>query len=63
MNYDELIEQYKAQIRLCEKRVSELKQELYKSTGGYRDELYVRIAILNQEIDDIWDSINMMKGY
>lgn len=64
-----LIEQYETQIKLLEERVSKLMQELNSSSGGfaikggYRDEMYVRIKILNQEIDDMWDSINMMKGY
>ena len=60
---NELIEQYKTQIRLLEKRVKELTQELYCLDGGHRDELYIRIALLNQEIDDMWDSVHMMKGY
>jgi len=59
----ELIEQYKLQIRLLEKRVEELTQELYCLDGGHRDELYIRIALLNGEIDDMWDSIHMMKKY
>lgn len=59
----ELIEQYKAQIKLLEERVNELKQKLCHLSGGHQDELYVRIAILNQNIDDMWDTINMMKGY
>lgn len=58
-----LIEQYKTQIRVLEKRVDELTRELYCLDGGHRDELYIRIALLNQEIDDMWDSIHMMKGY
>ncbi len=58
-----LIEQYKTQIRVLEKRVDELTRELYCLDGGHRDELYIRIALLNQEIDDMWDSVNMMKGY
>lgn len=60
---NELIEQYKAQIRRLEKRVEQLMQELYCLDGGHKDELYIRIALLNQEIDDMWDSVNMMKGY
>ena len=59
----ELIEQYKVQIRLLEKRVKELTSELYCLDGGHKDELYIRIALLNGEIDDMWDSINMMKKY
>jgi len=59
----ELIEQYKVQIRRLEKRVQELTSELYCLDGGHRDELYIRIALLNQEIDDMWDSVNMMKKY
>lgn len=59
----ELIEQYKVQVKLLEKRVNELKQKLCHLSGGHQDELYVRIKILNQEIDDMWDSINMMKDY
>ncbi len=58
-----LIEQYKTQIRVLEKRVEELTSELYCLDGGHRDEMYIRIALLNQEIDDMWDSVNMMKGY
>lgn len=58
-----LIEQYKTQIRVLEKRVEELTRELYCLDGGHRDELYIRIALLNQEIDGMWDSVNMMKGY
>ena len=58
-----LIEQYKEQIKRHEKRVAELKQELSHSIGGRRDELYIRIKTLNQEIDDMWDSINMMRDY
>jgi archaellum component FlaC len=60
---NELIEQYKTQIRRLEKRVEQLMQELYCLDGGHKDELYIRIALLNQEIDDMWDSVNMMKGY
>lgn len=59
----ELIEQYKLQIRILEKRVEELTRELYCLDGGHRDELHIRIALLNQEIDDMWDSVNMMKKY
>ncbi len=59
----ELIQQYKAHIRVLEKRVEELTRELYALDGGHRDELYIRIALLNQEIDDMWDSVHMMKGY
>lgn len=62
-SYKELIEQYKTQIRLLEKRVDELTRELYCLDGGHRDELYIRIALLNGEIDDMWDSVNMMKKY
>ena len=62
-DYSKMIEQYKAQIRRLEKRVEALTQELYCLEGGHRDELYIRIALLNQEIDDMWDSVNMMKGY
>lgn len=58
-----LIEQYKDQIKRLEKRVDELKQELAHSSGGRQDELYIRIKTLNQEIDDMWDSINMMRDY
>ncbi len=59
----ELIEQYKMQIRRLEKRVEELIRELYCLDGGEKNELYIRIALLNGEIDDMWDSVNMMKGY
>lgn len=62
-DYKKMIEQYKVQIRRLEKRVEELTRELYCLEGGHRDELYIRIALLNQEIDDMWDSVNMMKGY
>lgn len=62
-DYSKMIEQYKAQIRRLEKRVEALTSELYCLEGGHRDELYIRIALLNQEIDDMWDSVNMMKGY
>lgn len=62
-NYEELIEQYKVQIRRLEKRVEELTSELYCLDGGHKDELYIRIALLNNEIDDMWDSVNMMKKY
>ena len=58
-----LIEQYKEQIKRLEKRVDELKRELSHSSGGRQDELYVRIRLLNQDIDDMWDSINMMRQY
>ena len=58
-----LIEQYKEQIKRLEKRVDELQQELGRSSGGRQDELYARIRLLNQEIDDMWDSINMMRQY
>ena len=58
-----LIEQYKEHIKQLEQRVDELKRELRRSVGGHRDELYVRIKLLNQEIDDMWDSINMMRDY
>ena len=60
---NKLIEQYKIQIRILEKRVDELTRELYCLDGGHKDELYIRIALLNGEIDDMWDSIHMMKGY
>lgn len=59
----QLIEQYKTQIRRLEERVKELTSELYCLDGGHKDELYIRIALLNGEIDDMWDSINMMKKY
>lgn len=59
----QLIEQYKTQIRRLEERVKELTSELYCLDGGHRDELYIRIALLNGEIDDMWDSVNMMKKY
>ena len=62
-SYKELIEQYKVQIRLLENRVKELTSELYCLDGGHRDELFIRIALLNGEIDDMWDSVNMMKKY
>ena len=62
-DYAKMIEQYKAQIRRLEKRVDTLTSELYCLGDGHRDELYIRIALLNQEIDDMWDSVNMMKGY
>ena len=62
-DYSKIIRQYKAQIRRLENRVKQLTQELYCLEGGHRDELYIRIALLNQEIDDMWDSVNMMKGY
>lgn len=62
-SYKELIEQYRTQIRLLKKRAEELKKELSFKSGGQRDELFLRIALLNQEIDDMYDSINMMKKY
>lgn len=61
--YEKLIEEYKIQIRRLEKRVELLTRELYSSCGGQKDELYIRIALLNSEIDDMWDSVNMMKKY
>ncbi len=60
---EELICEYKEQIRRLENRVKELTEELYCLDGGHRDELYIRIALLNGEIDDMWDSIHMMKKY
>ncbi len=59
----ELVAQYKMQIRRLEERVKTLTAELYGIEGGFRDEIYVRIALLNQEIDDMWDSVHMMKDY
>lgn len=59
----ELVAQYKMQIRRLEERVALLTRELYGLEGGFRDEVYLRIALLNQEIDDMWDSIHMMKDY
>ncbi len=62
-SFKELIEQYKAQIGLLEERAEELKRQIPFESGGQRDELFLRIALLNQEIDDMYDSINMMKKY
>ena len=58
-----LIAQYEEQIKRHEQRVSELKKELRRASGGRRDELHVRIKLLNQEIDDMCYSINMMREY
>ena len=59
----ELIAEYKEQIRRLENRVKELTGQLYCLDGGEKNDLYIRIALLNGEIDDMWDSINMMKKY
>ena len=59
----ELIKQYEESIKRLEKRVEELGRELCHSVGGRHDELHVRIKFLNQEIDDMRDSINIMKEY
>ena len=59
----ELIKQYEESIKQLEKRVEELGRELHHSVGGRHDELHVRIKFLNQEIDDMRDSINMMRQY
>jgi len=59
----ELIAEYKEQIRRLENRVKELTEQLYCLDGGEKNDLYIRIALLNGEIDDMWDSINMMKKY
>lgn len=63
MNDAKLLNEYKMQIRRLEERVKELTAELYGLDGGRRNDLYIRIALLNGEIDDLWDSIHMMKGY
>ena len=62
-NMGELIEQYKSQIELLEKRVNELTQELAYTRGGHQNELHNRIKFLNQEIENMWYAINMMKEY
>ena len=59
----ELVEQYKVQIRRLENRVEQLTRELYCLDGGQRDDLFIRIALLNGEIDDMWDSVHTMKKY
>ena len=58
---EELISEYKIQIRRLEERRKQLTEELYCLDGGERNELFIRIHLLNEEIENMWDSVNMMK--
>ena len=58
---EELISEYKIQIRRLEERIKQLTEELYCLDGGERNELFIRIHLLNEERENMWDSVNMMK--
>ena len=70
-NYANLIEEYKEGITKLEARIEELKEQrkqLSNSMLSYRkkeqiEDLSFRIAYLEDEINLMYDSIHMMKGY
>lgn len=62
--YASLIEQYQSQIQKCESRIKELEENAKREKcSGQRDELYLRIRWLHENINDLYDSIHMMKKY
>lgn len=62
--YASLIDQYQNQIVNVERRIEELKVERRNAkTGMTKDLLSRRIVYLEDEVNSMYDSINMMKKY